>query len=194
MGDSDLSEPAAKRDIGRIVVATIAIICVVGVAWMLVELSRFFLLVFAAVVLAAIFDTITRQICRVPFLNVRWRALTLAIIGLLAVFVGAFYLFGAQLSREFETIQENIPAAMRSVEALLDQLGLGASVAQLVEQGTQDLSNLASRIGGYALAVTSGVADFVLVFVGAIFIAAHPDVYRRGLLLLLPHRARATGC
>jgi len=189
MSDNDVAAPAAKRGISRIVIATIAILCVVGVAWMFLELARFFLLVFAAVVLAVIFDAMTRQICRIPGLRVRWRALTLSIVVLLLMFIGTFFLFGAQFSRELDTIQENIPRALGSVEALLEQIGLGGSVAQLLEQGKQDVSNLASRIGRYTLAVTSGVADFVLVFVGAIFIAANPGVYRRGLLLLLPHRA-----
>src|SRR3546814_3023958 len=53
-------------------------------------------------------------------------------------------------------------------------------------------SRLASRAGGYAIAAGSGVADFVLVLVAAIFLASDPATYRRGLLLMLPGRAEAT--
>jgi predicted PurR-regulated permease PerM len=42
------------------------------------------------------------------------------------------------------------------------------------------------------LAAGSGVADFVLVLVGAIFLASDPATYRRGLLLLMPARAEET--
>lgn len=41
----------------------------------------------------------------------------------------------------------------------------------------------------YALAAGSGLADFILVIVGAIFLASDPATYRRGLLMLMPPRA-----
>src|SRR3546814_16053213 len=53
-------------------------------------------------------------------------------------------------------------------------------------------SRLASRAGGYVIAAGSGIADFVLVLVAAIFLASDPATYRRGLLLMLPVRAEAT--
>ena len=42
------------------------------------------------------------------------------------------------------------------------------------------------------MTATNGLANFVLVFVGAIFIASDPHVYRRGLLLLMPRKAEPT--
>src|SRR3546814_5977117 len=53
-------------------------------------------------------------------------------------------------------------------------------------------SRLASRAGGYVIAAGSGIADFVLVLVAAIFLASDPATYRRGLLLMLPVRAETT--
>ncbi|ARU17283.1 AI-2E family transporter [Croceicoccus marinus] len=174
------------------VAAAVAILCVIGVALILFELARFLLLVFAAVVLATVFDAMTRGVCRLTGLRIRALALTISVIGLLTIFLGAFALFGAQFGNQLETIRESIPAAIQSLESLLGQIGMGGSLAELLELGTQDLSNLATRLGGYAMAVTSGVTDFVLVFVGAIFIAANPGVYRRGLLMLMPQRAERT--
>src|SRR3546814_13409210 len=96
------------------------------------------------------------------------------------------------LAREVDTIREQIPQALRGVEAFLDRYGLGQRVRELAEVGSDDLSRLASRAGGYAIAAGSGVADFVLVLVAAIFLASDPATYRRGLLLMLPGRAEAT--
>ena len=59
----------------------------------------------------------------------------------------------------------------------------------MISSGSNDASELISRAGGYALAAGSGLADFVLVLVGAIFLASNPAVYRRGLLKLLPAKA-----
>lgn len=181
-------ESRSAWHIGRIAGATVAIVAIVGVAWLLVELTRFLMLVFAAIVLAAVFDAMASALCRRTGMK-RPFALTLAILGMLALFAGVFSLFGSQLVREFDTIRESIPPAIAGVEALLERFGLGESARSLLEQGGSDIAQLASRAGGYALAAGSGVADFVLVLAGAIFIASDPGVYRRGLVMLMPQRA-----
>ena len=49
---------------GRIAGATLIVLALVGVALLAIELTRFFMLVFAAVVLGAIFDAIASWLCR----------------------------------------------------------------------------------------------------------------------------------
>src|SRR3546814_14845293 len=66
------------------------------------------------------------------------------------------------LAREVDTIREQIPQALRGVEAFLDRYGLGQRVRELAEVGSDDLSRLASRAGGYAIAAGRGAADFCL--------------------------------
>ncbi|MCM3421070.1 hypothetical protein [Sphingopyxis alaskensis] len=43
--------------------STLIVLAIVGCAWLLVELNRFFLLIFAAIVLGAVFDAIAQRIC-----------------------------------------------------------------------------------------------------------------------------------
>ncbi|WP_338425275.1 AI-2E family transporter [Sphingopyxis kveilinensis] len=176
---------------GRIAMAAAIVIAIVGVAWLAVSLTRFFMLVFAAVVLGAVFDAIASALVRRVRVG-RGIALALSVAGIVAVFAGAFILFGSQLAREIDTIQQQLPQALRGVEAFLDRYGLGARVRELAEVGSQDFSQLVSQAGGYALAAGSGVADFVLVLVAAIFLASDPATYRRGLLMLMPARAEPT--
>ena len=176
---------------GRIANAALIVVAIFGVAWLAVELTRFFMLVFAAIVLAAIFAAIADWLSRV-FGVKRSLALAFSVTAIFALFLSAFALFGSQLAREFDTIRETVPRAMEAVEGLLDRYGLGDRARELVDGGSADLSQLASRAGGYAMAAGSGIADFVLVLVGAIFLAADPATYRRGLLLLIPTRAEAT--
>ena len=146
------------------------------------------MLVFAAVVIAAVFDAIASWICRVSGMR-RSIALVLSIVGMLAIFAGSFALFGSQLGREFDTIRETIPRAVQGVEGFLDRFGLGDQVREMAELGSDDLSQLASQAGGYALAASSGIADFVLVLVAAIFLAGSPATYRSGFLKLIPTKA-----
>lgn len=190
------SETPVTRRVGFpavswVAVATVTILAIVGVAWMAIELTRFFMLVFGAIVLAVVFDAMARRVCLLTGMA-RGLALGLSIIALLGVFIGVFVLFGAQLVREFDTIRNSIPVAIAGLDRLLDTFGVGASVRELFREGSGGVSSWISKAGGYALAATSGLANFVLVFVGAIFMASNPAVYRRGLVLLMPGRAEDT--
>lgn len=182
------STPARSHGIGYVATIIVVGIAILGFAWMLLELSGFLMLIFAALVLAAIFDTMTRWVGKFTRLP-RGPSLALSVIALLGVFAGAFTLFGSQLAGEFDTIRESIPPAADQVRAFLERAGLSESVRNMVEQGSSDLSRFAGQAGGYVLTATNGVANFVLVFVAAIFLASDPAVYRRGLLLLMPQRA-----
>lgn len=175
----------------RIAAATVTVLAIAGTAWLFVELVRFIMLVFAALVLAVIFDAMTRKVMALVPVG-RAIALAISVIALLAILIGAFTFFGTQLVGEFETIGERIPPALNEIEDLLARVGLSDAARSLMDQSSSDVSRLLSRAGGYVLAATSGVADLVLVLVGAIFIAGDPAVYRRGLLLLMPERAEGT--
>ena len=183
--------PAMQLAPARVAVATLIIIAIVGVAWLAIELTRFFMLVFAAIVMAAIFDAISNWLVRRTAMK-RGIALMLSVTGIVAIFAGVFVLFGSQLAREIDTIQEQIPQALQGLEAFLDRYGLGTRVRELAAVGSDDVSRLASQAGGYALAAGSGIADFILVLVAAIFLASDPATYRRGLLLLMPANAENT--
>lgn len=185
----DNNAPAAiPSSAGAVARATLIVALILGLGWLMVELSRFLLLVFAAIVLGAVFDAITGRICRWTGIG-RSYGLTAAIIVFLGVFVGAFTLFGTQLVGEFDTIRQEIPRAIEGLEQMLARYGMDGRVSELAELGSKDVAQLFTQAGGYALAASSGIADFVLVVVGAIFMAANPDVYRRGFLLLIPSRA-----
>lgn len=173
---------------GRIATAAVIVVAILGVAWLAVTLTRFFMLVFASIVLAAVFDAIASALTRFKWIS-RPIALILAVLGMIGLFAFVFMLFGSQLAGEFVTIKAMVPEALRNLEGFLHRYGMGDSVRDLVKLGSDDISRLAQQAGGYALAAGSGLTDFLLVLVGAIFLAGDPDTYRRGLLLVMPPRA-----
>lgn len=143
------------------------------------------LLIFAALVFATILGAARGLITKLTRLE-GGLALAAAVFLVLGVLIGVFAFFGRQVANEFATIQERLPQALASVEAQLDEWGLGESVRQLVEQGAGDVGTVLSQAGGYAIAAGSGITDFLLVFVGAIFLAAQPKLYQRGVVALVP--------
>lgn len=190
-GFPDADVQNSKLPIGQIAAATLVVLAIIGTGLLLVQLTRFFMLVFAAVVIGAIFDTIANFLCR--RLNLpRGIALLIAVVGLIGLFIGVFILFGSQLAAQVETIKETIPAAVQTVEAYIYSLGWGENLREFSSVSSDDISRILSQAGGYALAAGSGLADFVLILVGAIFLASDPATYRRGFLLLIPKRAVKT--
>lgn len=176
---------------GRIAATATMLLALVGAALLLLQLSGLFMLVFAAVVLAVIFDAIAHGLQRHLPIG-RGLALTLAILLLLAVFAAGFALFGAQIAGQFDTIADSLPAAVQSVQAQLESWGLGDRARSAFQQSSVSAASIVSRVGNYAMIATGGIANFVLVFVGAIFLASDPAVYRRGLLMMLPKAAEDT--
>lgn len=170
--------------------AALIILAIVGLAWLMLTLSGFLLLVFAAIVIGAVFDTLAAKLESLLRLN-RPLALFLSVTLVLGVFAGAFALFGTQIAGELRAIWDSLPGALENVQGFLDRAGLGEQARELISSGTSDLSQLASRAGGYAMTAGSRLADIILVFVGAVFLASDPGTYRRGLLLLMPSSAEA---
>lgn len=173
---------------GRIAAMTVMVLAIAGAGYLLVSMMRLVLLVFAATVIAVLFSAVARRIqkwTRLP----RGLALALSIILLLGTVVAIFYGFGAQLVDQFDTIRDQIPAALQAIQRQLEGWGLGEPARELLSQGSSDLSTIMSRAGSYVLSIGSGLSDAVLVLVGAIFLAADPELYRRGLVKLVPQRA-----
>jgi predicted PurR-regulated permease PerM len=186
MADNDTQR--ATPGYGRVAAMTVMVLAIAGAAWLLVSMMRLVLLVFAATTIAVLFSAVANRIERWTRLP-RGLALALSVILLLGTVIGIFYAFGAQLAQQFDTIQEQIPAAFQAVQRQLDSWGLGEPSRELLTQGSSDLSTIMSRAGGYALSIGSGLSDAVLVLVGAIFLAADPELYRRGLVTLVPPKA-----
>jgi predicted PurR-regulated permease PerM len=191
MNDPSQTEAEHSGGLTRVAVATVTILAIAGVAWLLVKLTSFFMLVFAALVLAAIFDAMTSWMSRTTRMR-RGYALGVSVLALLALFAGVFTLFGTQLASQFDTIRDSIPPALEQVESMLERAGLGEPARNLLDASSGNISQLAAQAGGYVLTTGNGLANIVLVLVGAIFIASDPAVYRRGLLLLVPRDAENT--
>jgi predicted PurR-regulated permease PerM len=173
---------------GRVASMTVMVVAIIGTAWLLVNLMRLVLLVFAATVIAVLFSALARRICKWTGLP-RGIALALSVVLLLGTVIGIFYGFGAQLAQQFDTIRERIPTALAAIQRQLDSWGLGEPARDLLSQGSSDLSAIMSKAGAYVLSIGSGLSDAVLALVGAIFLAADPELYRRGLVTMVPKGA-----
>ncbi len=161
------------------------VLALVAAAALLFSLAKLFLLIFAAIVLAAILVSVQALITRLTGLRGAL-AFTAAVLTVFVLLAGVFLLFGAQIGGEIDTIRQRLPEAIKAVQAQLDRWGIGQSLRNVLDQALGDASSLLSSAGGYVLTLGSGLSDFVLILFGGIFIAAQPDLYRKGVLMLVP--------
>ena len=171
--------------IERLVIAII----VIGIALLLWNLRGLFLLVFGAALVSVILNIVAepiRQRLNAP----DWLALLGAVVVVAGVIVAAFWTFGAQVTRQAQALSDMIPAAWSAMQARLDGWGVGEAVREWTA-GLGAGGGVVSNLGNIAVSVGNGIADTLLVVVGGIYLAAQPELYRVGMIKLVPARGRA---
>jgi predicted PurR-regulated permease PerM len=167
----------------RRVLILIAIAAFVLLLW---QIRSVLLLVFAAVLVAIILRLLAAPIGRFLRLSEGW-ALTIAAL-LLSGFIGlAFYLFGSEVVGQGQELARILPEAWN---AFKDRFGLNAIGQEIAQQANTQQSALLFNVAGWVFSAGTVFIDLVLVIVGGLYIAAAPDLYYKGLLLLFPEGRR----
>ncbi len=146
------------------------------------KLSYVFLLAFGAVLVAVILRAFADVLARWTPLPERW-TLTVAGLVILITVIGILALFGTQIRVQVANVSERLPAA---IDDFTRALGLGPVTDQIPEMLEGRGSSIAARLAGYGTAFLGGLADFLLVIVAGVYIAANPKIYRKGLVKLVP--------
>lgn len=168
------------------------VLLLVGLAWLLVELSGLLLLVFGAILVAAIFDALADPIARITRLPERW-ALLVAVLLVFAVLALSGWLFGAQINAQIAELQQTLPRAWRTFESWLGNSALGERLLAAVRDWAPSGPGLVRNVGNFAAATAGAVVNLLLVVVAGIYLAAQPRIYRSGLLHLIPPQSRPAG-
>lgn len=168
------------------------VLLLAGLAWLLVELSGLVLLAFGAILVAVIFDALADSIARITRLPERW-ALLVAVLLILAVVGLSGWLFGAQVSEQFDELRQTLPRAWQTFESWLGSSTLGERLLTAARDWTPSGGGIARNVGGVAAAIAGAFVNLLLVVVAGVYIAAQPRIYRSGLLNLIPPKSRVAG-
>ena len=173
--------PAGHRlFIERLVIA----IAIIGIALLLWSLRNVFILVFGAVLVAVILNVIAQPLhhrLKVP----PRPALMGAVLILAGLFIVTGWVFGAEIVQQSDAIQRELPVAWQALEARLDAWALGDAL----RAWTGSLWS-SSNLGNIAVSLGNAVAGALLVIIAGIYLAARPELYRIGLLKLVPEEGR----
>jgi predicted PurR-regulated permease PerM len=99
-------------------------------------------------------------------------------------FIGLAALFGTQVRAQFSNVVERLPFA---IDNFSKNLGLGSVSDDISEMmANAPTGGLAARLAGIGGAILNGLANFLLVVIAGLYIAADPRLYTRGLVKLFP--------
>ncbi|WP_191059542.1 AI-2E family transporter, partial [Geminicoccus harenae] len=158
----------------------------VFLAW---TLSNVVLLAFGSVLVAVLLRHLARILSYWLPLPIGV-SLTLVVLGL-ALLASLFAVSaGARVAEQFDLLWESLPRAVARAREYIASYSWGRDLLEASGPRVGTLVNLATGLAG---TLVSALTDAVMVIVVALFLAADPDPYRRGLLHLLPVARRARG-
>ena len=156
-------------------------------AW---ALSSVLLLSFAGLLIAVALRHAATGLARHTPLSVG-PALALVIVALLAVLVGGAAAFGRRIVSEAGQIAEALPDALGRFEDWLGDMPGGSFLLGALPDGPDPGSlNVVGTLGGTFSTLIGAATGILLVVSVAVFLAADPDLYRRGALRLVAPAAR----
>lgn len=164
-------------------------VAIVGVTVLAIYISQALLVIFGALVFAAMVDGGARLIGRVLPLGRTWR-IGLVLLATVGFFVWLGYFAGSQISQE----AAQLPAIVKEQSLVL--------FAWLAEQGfsidTDDIEAIASQAVSSFGTVTralsgllGGLTTLLLIIIIGIYLVVEPRLYERGVAWMLPREKRS---
>ena len=181
---SDQDQTAETQFVRKILIVGAAV-AFAALVWSLREIL---LLVFAAVLLAVILRFIAEILSVRTGMTNSW---SLVVAGgvVLSLIAAVITLFGAQLAGQFNALASQLQSIERTVAGYFD-------VSSAKDLLSSSLGSLFARALSWGTTVIAATAGLLLVIVGGVYMAIDPDIYRNGLIKLVPPewqpRIRAT--
>lgn len=179
------------RAIPAVVFVTLLIILLALAAW---HLSFVLLLAFAGILLAVLLRHLALILSHHTPISTSAGVVVVSLALAVLLALGIVFM-GPQIFGQIDLVIRSLPAALEQAQSMLQQFAWGKFLLESVPSGGERSSwNLLGTISGTVSTVVGVVANIVIVISVAIFLAADPQLYRRGLLHLIPmdKRQRAT--
>lgn len=183
-GPTDITDPLLRSEAKKAAV-WIGMACLVG---LVILLAQPLLVIFGAMVFAAMIDGGARLLGRVLPIG-RGKRVTLVLLLGAAFIAWVFYFAGTQIAAQAAALPATIERQALATLAWLQGHGFAIDVkaAQgLAEKLLGGVGQLTSAVGG----LIGGIGTAFLIFVLGIYLAAEPQLYRRGVAWMLPVDAR----
>lgn len=162
----------------RLLIAA-AVATLVLVIW---QVAAVLMLLFGAVLIAIQLRGMANTVERHISVSDRW-SFAVVTLTLVVALSGIAALFGTQIAGQIGEVFRRAPEAL---DAAGNSIGFSNASERLAQSIATDNGQLFSNIAGFGYSVLGGLTDFVVVVVAAVYLAADPRPYRRGMAKLFP--------
>jgi predicted PurR-regulated permease PerM len=180
VGPTELYDPIIRTEIKRAAVWIGMTAFVVGLVW----LAQPLLLIMGGLVLAAMFDGGARLLGRVLPIP-RGIRLTIVVLAVFGFMYWTFVFTGSELAAQAASLQAIVETQIESIGNRIAAAGFNISAEDVKSFGTQILNSV-GRVTAAVSSVVGTVTNMAMMLVLAIFIAAEPRMYKRGVAWMLP--------
>lgn len=185
MTDAPLDAGARWPGYGRVLRYAAVVVAVAVVPVLLWKLSDVVLLTVGAVLVATLLEVVAEPLERWTPLP-GWSRLIVAGLVVLGLLGLAGWVFGSQMASELTDVTERATAAVDQLRGRLDQSGIGRALLEKAQ--STDVSVTATGQKVLSLGV-SALEAVVVIAISAVYLAAQPEPYRHGIVLLFPASA-----
>lgn len=176
-------------DTAQFVRRVLIVLMLAALFFLLWQLRGLVMMLFGAIVIATVFRAIAdpvRSWTGVP----EGVSVAIAVIFVAVVIAGIGFLFGSQISSQFQNLTQTLPDAWESFEQRIGEFGFDGGLSSWLSGGGSGGTGMLSSIGRMVMSITGGIADTLVVIFGGIFLASQPRLYRSGAIKLVPPKRR----
>jgi predicted PurR-regulated permease PerM len=152
------------------------------------QVSLVLILTFGGILVALALRNISVPLGRILHVPDRVSVL-ITTVGVGIVVLGFFDLFGTLASDQFAALISQIPGAVDSARAWLNETAIGRQALVAMESSSSAAMQLLSALP-LAGGILGGIGEMILVVAVGIYFAADPHTYIAGMLRLVPPRRR----
>lgn len=195
------AEPAAAPSHGGAVRAVV--IGLIGAAslFLLWTASGVLLMIFAALLIAVVFDAVTVALCRVLPIGRSWNLVVVAVTATLLV-AGLLFWSGMSIAGQINELVRALNDQLAAIAQKMTELGVTQDNGNTGAGGNEALRNFGRMMfpdpgrffgearNAFTLTV-GGIAEVFVVMLIGLFVAADPPAYRRSVVELFPRYRRA---
>lgn len=154
-------------------------------------LFSLFLLTFAGVLIAVFFHGFAGLLRRWFHLS-QTLSVVISVFFNLLLIVAFFWFVGNRLQQQISQLSDTLPTTIQNAEDKLNQSGVGKKIIQYIQSAGN--SQKTRKVVQHFFSSSFGVlSDLYIVFLLAIFFTVSPSVYKRGIVHLLPPKAKDKG-
>ncbi|MGK7392294.1 MAG: AI-2E family transporter [Candidatus Cyclobacteriaceae bacterium M2_1C_046] len=179
-----------KNNIQYFVVRILIILIVLALVMAIYHGARFFLLVLAGGLIAILWRGVAHWIAEKTGMKFKW-LLPVVIILNIGLIVAFFWLASPNISEQMNRLVNEIPQALGRIEEWLQRSQFGRNLIQSFEDSKvtgEQVSRAFDIVGG----TMNLIIDALLILVFALFLAFGPQLYRRGILHMVPKKYQST--